>query len=141
MNSFNHYAFGAVEEWMWRNIIGINPDEEHAGYKHFVIRPQLGKELSWARGSYDSIRGPIRTEWKLDANRLSLDVSVPANSTATVYLPVAAGAEVREGQQPAANAPGVHALELRDGQAAFEVGSGNYRFVVEGLRPAATGGR
>jgi alpha-L-rhamnosidase len=143
MNSFNHYAFGAVEEWMWRNITGINPDEQHPGYKHFVIRPELGGDLTWARGSYDSIRGLISTAWKLDGSRLSLKLSVPPNTTATVYLPGSDVSQVREAGRPAASAPGVRVVGVHDAAIAVEVGSGDYEFVVDAIpsRKVAAGGR
>jgi alpha-L-rhamnosidase len=133
MNSFNHYAFGAVEEWMWRNIVGLNPDEQSTAYKHFIMRPELGGGLSWARGSYDSIRGQIRSDWKLVGSQFTLSISVPANTTATVYLPVGKGSIVTESGRPIAEAAGVRASR-EDG--VVEVQSGNYRFEVEQYAPA-----
>ena len=87
MNSFNHYALGAVGEWMWRVIVGINPDNNEPGYRHFIIRPIPGGGLTWARGQYRSIRGTIQVAWRLDGLNFSLDVVVPCNTTATAYLP------------------------------------------------------
>ena len=73
MNSFNHWAFGAVGEWLWRNVIGINPeDPANPGYQHFIIHPRPGGGLSWAKGSYDSIRGPIVSDWKIDDHLFKL---------------------------------------------------------------------
>ncbi|MFN0169131.1 MAG: family 78 glycoside hydrolase catalytic domain [Bryobacteraceae bacterium] len=128
MNSFNHWAFGAVGEWMWKEIIGINPDDEHPAYQRFAIRPRPGGGLTWAKGSYESIRGPIRVWWRLEGDAFLLDVSVPPNTTATVHVPDAASAKVTESGKPAAHAKGV--LRVRDEEQAsiFEVGSGEYRF-------------
>jgi len=96
MNSFNHYAIGAVGEWMYRVIGGLNPDENAPGWKHFFVRPIPpvrsvgeggGGGLTWAKVGYKSIRGPIRSEWRIEAGRFTLDVAVPPNTTATVQLP------------------------------------------------------
>ncbi|MFQ5629373.1 MAG: glycoside hydrolase family 78 protein [bacterium] len=87
MNSFNHYAFGSVGEWMIRTILGINPDPENPGYEHVIIRPQPGGSLTWARGHYDSIRGRIAVAWRISGDCFDLDVDIPVNTTATVYLP------------------------------------------------------
>ena len=98
MNSFNHYAIGAVGEWMYRVILGLNPDENAPGWKHFHVRPMPGGGLTWARGEYRSIRGPIRVAWELTAGRFTLDVTVPPNTTATVELPGQPPRRVRAGR-------------------------------------------
>jgi len=87
MNSFNHYAIGAVGEWIYRTVGGINPDENAPGWKHFFVRPVPGGGLTSVSMGYQSIRGPIRSEWKLEQEVFSLKVSVPPNTTATVELP------------------------------------------------------
>ncbi len=88
MNSLDHVAFGAVAEWMYRNILGINPDETHPGYEHFHLHPRPGGGLTWARGSYDSPRGLITSEWRMEEDGSTLyRFTVPVNSRATVVLP------------------------------------------------------
>ncbi len=87
MNSFNHYAIGAVGEWIYRTVGGINPDENAPGWKHFFVRPIPGGGLTSVSMGYQSIRGPIRSEWNLEQEVFSLKVSVPPNTTATVELP------------------------------------------------------
>lgn len=128
MNSFNHWAFGAVGEWMWREIAGIHPDDAAPGYAHFFVRPRPGGGLTWARGSYDSIRGRIQTEWRVAEGGLTLKVQVPANTTATVWVPAAEAGGVTESGKPANQAAGLRELGWRDGAAGFEVGSGEYVF-------------
>jgi alpha-L-rhamnosidase len=91
MNSFDHVAFGSVGEWMYRNILGINPDTNHPGYEHFTIHPRPGGSLTWAKGSYHSIRGEIASSWKIENGVFTLSVNIPANTTATVVLPTADG--------------------------------------------------
>ena len=128
MNSFNHWAFGAVGEWVWRELAGINPDEDQPGYKHFVIRPRPCGGLTWVKARYDSIRGPIVSEWKIADGRFQLHVEIPANTTATVFVPAKDAAAVTESGKPAAEAAGVKLLRTEAGTAVFAVESGRYRF-------------
>jgi alpha-L-rhamnosidase len=105
MNSFNHYAIGAVGEWVWRPVAGINPDESEPGYRHFIIRPIPGGGLSSARGEYRAITGTIVSHWRIEDGLFTLDVTVPCNTSATVYLPgCRAGRTVGSGR---------HTLRLR----------------------------
>lgn len=126
MNSFSHYAFGAVGEWMYRNIVGLNPDAP--GWQQFTIRPRPGGGLTWAKGSYESIRGKIACDWKIDAARITMSIQIPANTTATVFVPSTDSAAVTEGGKPAAKSPGVEFLRAEPGAAVFKVGSGKYTF-------------
>jgi alpha-L-rhamnosidase len=87
MNSYNHYAYGAVGEWMYATIAGIDLDPSQPGYKHIIIRPQVGGGLTWARGSLKSPHGLIESSWKIDGNELRLSVTIPPNTTATIHLP------------------------------------------------------
>ena len=129
MNSFNHYAIGAVGEWMYRVILGINHDDRQPAYEHFVVRPHPGGGLTWAKGSYDSIRGRIAVGWSVTNGRLKLDVRVPANTTATVYVPAKDAAQVTEGGRPANRATGVEYLRDEAGAAVFKVQAGSYSFL------------
>jgi alpha-L-rhamnosidase len=131
MNSFNHWALGSVGEWMWRNIIGINPDEAHPAYKQFVIRPRPGGGLTWAKGTYESIRGRIASDWRIADGRFTLNVTIPANTTATVYVPTTDSKSVTESGKPADQARGVKFLRAEDGNAVFAVESGRYLFASE----------
>ncbi|MDR1516836.1 MAG: hypothetical protein LBS52_01835, partial [Dysgonamonadaceae bacterium] len=98
MNSLDHVAFGAVGEWLYRHVLGINPDIEHPGYKHFTIQPRPGGTLTWAKGSYNSIRGKIASSWKIENGKFTLEVEIPFNSTATVILPDGERHEVGSGK-------------------------------------------
>jgi alpha-L-rhamnosidase len=129
MNSFCHYAIGSVGEWMYRSILGINPDEEHPGYRHFILRPQLGGGLTWAKGSYDSISGRIVSDWKVEGKTFTWKITVPANTTATIYVPATDSTVVTEGGKPAGQAEGVQSAGNSDGAAVFKVASGTYSFV------------
>jgi len=130
MNSFNHWAFGSVGEWVWRELAGINPDDEQPGYKHFLIRPRPCGDLAWAKARYDSIRGPIVSEWSIAGGQIHLHVEVAANTTATVIVPTSNPAAVSEGGKAAGTAAGVTPLgPMAGGGAAFAIASGHYDFV------------
>jgi len=137
MNSFAHYSFGAVCEWMFRTIAGI--DTDGPAYKRIIIRPRPEGKLAWAKTSYHSIRGQIATDWKIkirddDGHRkeiLTLNVTIPANTTATVYVPTTNAANVKEGGRTAMAAESVRFIGTEGDNAVFEVGSGNYRFTTQ----------
>jgi alpha-L-rhamnosidase len=131
MNSFNHWAFGAVGEWVWRELAGINPDDAQPGFKHFLIRPRPCAGLTWVKAEYNSIRGKIVSDWKLDERRFTLRIQVPAGTTATVYVPAKNGDAVTESGKPAGQAEGVKFLKMEEGYAVFAVESGQYVFQAE----------
>ncbi|MDR0757605.1 MAG: family 78 glycoside hydrolase catalytic domain [Tannerella sp.] len=87
MNSFNHVAIGAVGEWLYRHILGIQPDENKPGFRHFRIKPTPVHTLTWAKGNYHSINGNIEVSWTNENNIFKLNIAVPANTTATVVMP------------------------------------------------------
>ena len=84
MNSFAHYSFGAVYQWMVENLGGIQSAD--TVYKHIIIAPQFDSRLNSADTVYDSIRGPIETHWKREGNKVRLRVLIPPNTTAKVHL-------------------------------------------------------
>ena len=126
MNSFNHYAFGAVGEYLYRQVAGI--DTDGPGYHRIVIRPAVAAGLTHARAAYDSPAGRIESTWRVDNGRWHLEVIVPPNTTATVYVPSSATDQVTEGGKPAARVRGVALLRSENGATVFRVGSGRYRF-------------
>ncbi len=142
MNSFNHYSLGSCGEYLFGYIGGIRPASP--GYRSILIDPVIRDGLTWAKTSYNSIHGEIATAWKLRGGRLSLRVVVPANTTATVYVPARSLADITEDGEPVANAEDVKCLRVENGKAVFEVGSGIYHFgsamvsVQEVSSPAVT---
>jgi hypothetical protein len=127
MNSFNHYAFGSAGEWMFSELAGI--DTDGPGFKRIVIHPHPGGDLTWAKASYDSIRGPIAVSWKIEGQDFVLDLSIPANTTATIFIPASSPDKVFENGLPAQKSPGVRFLKIVSGNAVFEIGSGSYAFI------------
>ena len=126
MNSFNHYAYGAVGEWLYTSVAGLGLGAP--GYRRIVIRPYPG-DLRSARASYRSMHGTVVSAWERNGDQLTLEVEIPPNTRATVYVPTATpGTAVREGDGPAAEAEGVKFLREEQGAAVFAVGSGRYCF-------------
>jgi alpha-L-rhamnosidase len=136
MNSFAHYSFGAVYQWMVENIGGIQ--STHNAYEHILIAPQMDNgtnhALTHAATSLDTIRGRIATAWQRDGNGLTLDVTIPANTTATVWLPVdpaVTSPTLTESGHRLDMAPGVDMISQEKGHAVIEVESGTYHFHVD----------
>ncbi len=133
MNSFSHYSFGAVMEWAFRDLAGI--DTRTAGFGNLIIRPGLpsassleAAPLSWVKASYNHPNGLIVSNWKYEGTKLTMDITIPANTTATVYVPAKDAAGVTESGKPATLAEGVKFLRMDASTAVFSVGSGSYQF-------------
>ncbi|WP_262286788.1 family 78 glycoside hydrolase catalytic domain [Micromonospora sp. MA102] len=132
MNSFNHYAYGAVGDWMYQTVAGIQPDSANPGYSHLTFAPQPGGGLTSARASYRSAQGTIGSDWSLDARGdMQLRLTVPANTTATVRIPTPSRHAVTEGGRPAETADSVRFVRMDGDVAVYEIGSGSYSFAVD----------
>jgi len=129
MNSFAHYSFGAVYQWMVENMGGIRSGAP--GYGKIIIHPQPGGRLKWARVGYDSIRGPIESSWKLEKGKFLLDVKIPTGSTAAVHIPASRASDITESGGPLDRARGVKLLRREADRVVLEVESGSYRFAVK----------
>jgi alpha-L-rhamnosidase len=128
--SRNHIMFGDISAWFYKALAGINPDPAMPAFKHFIIKPNIVGGLTSAQASYDSVRGRIASDWKAKDGHFDLTVTIPANTTATVYVPMANAAPIKEEGKPAADAAGVRFLRVEDGRSLFEVGSGTYHFTA-----------
>ncbi|MHA1650149.1 MAG: glycoside hydrolase family 78 protein [Candidatus Helarchaeota archaeon] len=128
MTSFNHFAFGSIGEWIYRIILGINPDETQPGYKHFLIKPQPGGSLTLAKGHYISIHGKIAVEWHLKEKRFELKVIIPPNTTATVHIPAGSPDDVTESDKPIQEVKEIEFLSFNDNIAQYRLPSGIYVF-------------
>jgi alpha-L-rhamnosidase len=120
-SSHNHLMLGQINEWFYKDLVGIDVDPAGPGFKKIIIRPNPVGDLKWAQASYDSIHGPISVRWDRDGGRLTLKVTVPANTTATVFVPLPQG-EVKD--------PGAGATLLRReaDRVVYAIESGSYTF-------------
>ena len=125
-NSFNHYSFGAVASWMIRGMAGITFDTDHPGYKHIILAPQPNQLLKSVDATYQSVYGPIRSAIQYEGDALHYSFSIPANTTATVYLPVENVGSLTVDGDALENAQGVTFVDFVDGVAQFEVTSGSH---------------
>jgi len=126
MNSFNHYAYGAIGAWLYAVVAGVDIDPAQPGYKHILLAPQPGGELTSARGSLRSVHGDILSAWKLKPGRFEWEVIVPPNTTAAATFPVPAGAKITEGRTPLARTAGVSGV--RGSRCALA--AGHYHFTA-----------
>ncbi|HLV89002.1 MAG TPA: glycoside hydrolase family 78 protein [Candidatus Sulfotelmatobacter sp.] len=128
MNSFNHYAYGAIGEWMYRVIAGIEIDPQQPGYKHFLIQPHPGGGLTFAKGSVHSMYGKVASSWDLKDGQMTVRVEIPANTSATIRLPQAKLADSMEGGKPLGSGLGLSGARQGEGFVSVEAGSGSYEF-------------
>lgn len=135
MNSFNHYAYGAVGDWMYSVVAGIEVDELEPGYKHILIQPQPGRGFTRARASHASLYGTVSSAWQLNNQEFQLVAQVPPNTHATVRLPGAVLAAVMEGGKALAVGNGITAIKQSGETVVVEIGSGRYEFAYA-MRPA-----
>ena len=123
MNSFNHYTFGSIGEWMYKHVLGIQPDPESPGWRHFFIAPQMGGTLTYANGYYHSINGRIGVDWKLNNGTIEMSIEIPANTTATFIMPHGFITEVEiDGEE----------LKKINPDRKVELGSGEYFVILKG---------
>lgn len=128
MNSFNHYAYGAVGDWLYRALAGIDTDPDQPGYKRILIRPRFAPGFRWVRATYRSLYGEIASFWEVEEGQVRVEVTVPPNTTAVIYLPGACSNAVREGAVPLAQAEGVLSVASTSEGVRVEVGAGSYSF-------------
>lgn len=128
MNSFNHYAYGAIGDWLYRVTAGLEIDPQQPGYKHILIEPQPGGGLSNASARFSSMYGPIQSGWEIKQGVMTMTVEIPANTTATVTLPGATVERVTENGAPLAKAPGISQIAQQSHAVTLQAGSGRYVF-------------
>lgn len=127
-HSHCHSSFLSIGAWFLEGVGGIVRDEASPGFKHVILRPHMVGDLTFARAEYDSIHGPIRSDWRIDEGTFEWTIEVPPGTTATAYVPAADADAVRESNRPAAEAPGVTFLRTDADRAVFALGSGRYHF-------------
>lgn len=131
MNSFNHYAYGAIGDWLYRVVAGIEIDPEAPGYKRVLIQPQPGGELTYASASLDSMYGRIESKWTLDNDVFQLAVTIPANSEGLVYLPTQTVENITEGERPLSQVEGISEIKQEGASTILSLVSGHYFFTIE----------
>ncbi len=127
-NSRIHRSFISIGAWFIEGLGGIQLDPSHPGYSHFTIKPAVVGDLRYARTSFKSIKGDIISNWQRDGSQLCMDITIPANTTATVYVPAKDASDVTESGKPTAKATGLKFLRVENNVAVYAVSSGTYQF-------------
>ncbi|HRI79270.1 MAG TPA: glycoside hydrolase family 78 protein [Cyclobacteriaceae bacterium] len=128
MNSFNHYAYGAIGDWMYRVAAGIDTEESGSGYKKIIVKPHPGGNFTTMKAELQTLYGKVKSEWKKDGASFSLDVDVPPNTTATVYVPAGNNGVVMENGKSIAESKEIKIGGKETGYEVMEIGSGQYHF-------------
>ncbi len=126
--SQNHFMSGEISQWFFEGLAGIGVDESGAGFKKIIIKPAVAGNLSWVKGSYQTVSGTVYTNWERHAGQFSLRVNIPPNTGAKIYLTATSVQSVRESGKPAGDARGVKFMGYENEVAVYEVTSGNYYF-------------
>jgi alpha-L-rhamnosidase len=132
--SHSHPMFGSVCQWFYQYLGGISPDPEKPGFKHSIIKPYPVTSLSFANTSYQSVYGEIKTQWKFEGEDYLLNVSIPANTSATVYVLADNEQKVTESGKSISDKPELKFLKKERQFAVYEIESGNYQFHSEGAK-------
>jgi alpha-L-rhamnosidase len=120
----NHPMFGSISEWFYESLLGIQPAS--AGYKKILIKPQPTGDLTWAKGSYESVSGKIESAWKKSKGDFELSVSIPANTTAEVWMLSKENGKIKDGGKELKSSDGTKLLRYEKGYAVMSLGSGEY---------------
>lgn len=131
--SRNHIMFGDISAWFHQTLGGVNVDPRQPGFKHAIIRPRPVGDLTWAKSEHETPYGVIACHWKIEPKGLSVKIVVPANTTATAYIPAATPGAVTENGRSAAESSDVKEVgyDVKDHVAVFDLESGSYDFFVE----------
>jgi len=132
MNSFNHYSFGAIGAWMQNYSLGIQREPKEVAFKAIVLKPtpDPNNQLKWAEGHYDSMHGTIKSKWELKEDHTIYSISIPANTTATVYLKANSINDIRESGKKLKKSTTIELLDRDSERISFKIRSGNYSFKV-----------
>jgi len=130
MNSGNHVMLlGDFIIWYYEDLAGIKSDPDNPAFKHIIMKPSSINDLKFVKASYLSEYGQIESKWNLKDGKFSWDVNIPANTSATIYIPSEKENDVTESGKPASKSAGIKFINLENGRAVYEVGSGSYHFI------------
>ena len=132
--SHSHPMFGSVCQWFYQALAGISPAPEHPGFKHIIIKPQPVGSLKYVKATHASVYGNIESGWEWEGNDLVLNLAIPVNSTATVFLPAAEPEDVTINHRTVKNCKDVSFIEFKDRVVKYQIESGQYRFISKNAR-------
>jgi hypothetical protein len=129
-SSQDHFMLGQIMEWFYHDLAGIAEDSSTPGFSRIVIKPAMIGDLKWVKAHFDSPHGRIISYWRRSKNGINVEISIPANTTATVYLPAKSANAVTESGVPVNHARCVRFLAMNGHSAVFKIQSGSYHFKV-----------
>ncbi len=129
MNSFNHYAYGAIGDWMYRIAAGLDTEEDGVGYKHIKIKPHVGGNFKGVSAELDSPYGKIKSQWKLVDDKLNLSIEIPANTRASIFIPTTSVDTILESGKPISSNKEIKIIGKEGNYLHLEIGSGSYNFL------------
>src|ERR1700744_3188840 len=129
MNSFNHYAYGAIGDWMYHVIAGINTDETSPGFGKIIISPHPGGKLKFAKGELETQYGKIKSAWSVDDGKITVDITVPPNTSAQIILPLVNSDVLEENGANINPDTDITNIKPVGDDEQLNVGSGSYHFV------------
>jgi alpha-L-rhamnosidase len=130
MNSFNHYAYGTIVDWLYRVVAGIDIDENAPGYRHIIISPNQVKELGKVQASLLTPLGKVSRLWEPGGGQVNFEVVIPANATATIQIPARGIEKVQEGGRALSDVFPTGNVEIKEGRVIVKAGSGRYKFSI-----------
>ncbi len=130
MNSYNHYSYGAIGDWMYRSMVGLDTYEDGPGYKHIKIQPHIGGGFTYANASLQTYYGKLSSGWKLASDKVLMDVEIPANTTATVFIPANESDKITEGDKMVTVGDDLKDVMNIKGYRVIDLGSGVYHFTI-----------
>ncbi len=131
MNSFNHYAYGAIGDWMYRNIAGIDTYEEGAGYKKIRIKPHPGGNLNYANADLETGYGKLSIHWKIADGKFIMDIEIPVNTSASIYIPAGSAENITENEKMLSQQKEITVSGKGNGYVVLQTGSGTYHFSTD----------
>ncbi|MDD2315364.1 MAG: family 78 glycoside hydrolase catalytic domain [Proteiniphilum sp.] len=129
MNSHNHPMMGSVGSWFYKYILGITPEFDYPGFERFTVKPYIMNGLDFAEGELETIKGTIKTKWKKEGNLFTLDLTVPANTKATIHLPARNQKGITINGKRISNMKGIELVKEIDGYTVVRIGSGNHQLI------------
>ena len=130
MNSFNHYAYGAIGDWMYRVVAGLDTYDDAPGYKHIKIQPHIGGGLTNVSASLQTYYGKASSGWKVEGNKIIMDIEIPANTTATVFVPALNKETITENGNAVSSSKDMQVTGTENGYVILKVNSGKYHFEI-----------
>jgi len=128
----------AIGDWMYRSMVGLDTYEDGVGYRHIKVKPNIGGGFTNASATLQTYYGPLANGWKVDNNKILMDVEIPVNTTATVYVPATAASAITESGGALTLSKGIQVTGAEDGYVVLQLGSGTYHFAAAKPADAST---